>query len=460
MSFLSIQYLFLVLFSKLATDLPLGEMARSVTLLSLSLLFAKSHLNLDAFTALLAFSGFSYFLIRHGYFRLGPIFIIGIYLYFKGYLPWTKSSFAGFAGLSYVLFRILQLSFQVSGGVRKVPAFLEYLLYLFFFPSFLSGPVQDISRFRTRTRSTWVKGVERASVGFLKFYLIGEWFSKGTKAIESRAFLSNYFTQDISLNVIPDFLLSLLSYFFHLYLNFSGYMDIVIGTALILGTSLPENFNAPLKSKDFIDLWQRWHITVSLWFKDNVFSPLLKNVASIQPFRRRKKLHAYLAVPCIFISFLLMGLWHGSGKKFIVYAVLLATLGSLSQFLRLQNRKATSYLGELFSRTFTLASLSFCLFFIRYDDPLVFGFFRNIETQYLALAIGALFGSWGVILFLNDQLEKQLESAGRWIETVIFFQTHAKFFKLVMTTIALIFVVIFAVAQDLSRPVPMIYGMF
>src|SRR5258708_5215083 len=108
-------------------------------------------------------------------------------------------------------------------------------------------------------------------------------------------------------------------YPFFLYLNFSGYIDIVIAIARLMRVRLPENFDRPFSASSFLDFWSRWHITLSNWLKTYVFNPLLlvlmRRVSSlaIQP---------YLGVLCFFVTFFLIGVWHGRTSEFVVFGVL------------------------------------------------------------------------------------------------------------------------------------------
>jgi D-alanyl-lipoteichoic acid acyltransferase DltB (MBOAT superfamily) len=109
-------------------------------------------------------------------------------------------------------------------------------------------------------------------------------------------------------------------YTLYLYFNFSGYMDIVIGLGGLLGQTLPENFREPFAARNFLDFWTRWHITLSEWFKTYLFNPLLKALAG--RFRSPAAM-PWLGVFCFFVTFLVMGLWHGTTTVFVAYGLLL-----------------------------------------------------------------------------------------------------------------------------------------
>ena len=108
-------------------------------------------------------------------------------------------------------------------------------------------------------------------------------------------------------------------YTVYLYFNFSGYMDIVIGVARFLRFHLPENFNRPFFADNFIEFWARWHITLSTWLKTYVYNPLLIILMRRYP---SPNLESFFAVIAYFVTFFLVGVWHGQTSEFIVFGAL------------------------------------------------------------------------------------------------------------------------------------------
>jgi hypothetical protein len=108
-------------------------------------------------------------------------------------------------------------------------------------------------------------------------------------------------------------------YPFFLYANFSGYIDIVIAIARLMRVRLPENFDRPFSASSFLDFWSRWHITLSTWLKTYVYNPLL--LALMRRFSSIA-LQQLLGVFCFFVTFFLVGLWHGRTSEFIFFGVL------------------------------------------------------------------------------------------------------------------------------------------
>jgi len=108
------------------------------------------------------------------------------------------------------------------------------------------------------------------------------------------------------------------AYYFYLYLNFSGYCDVAIGLAGLAGISVPENFRNPLMARNLKEFWNRWHITLSEWMRDLVFSPLAKKLVT----RVGPKYANHAIAGIILLVFMLIGVWHGKGWTFFIYGLL------------------------------------------------------------------------------------------------------------------------------------------
>jgi D-alanyl-lipoteichoic acid acyltransferase DltB (MBOAT superfamily) len=124
----------------------------------------------------------------------------------------------------------------------------------------------------------------------------------------------------------------------YLYLNFSGYCDIVIAGATFTGMKLPENFDKPYLSRNVLDFWTRFHRTLGLWIRDYLFSPLYKFIAERWPQRAEP-----LAFACYFVAFFLAGVWHGPTANFVVFGLLQAVGASAG---KLWERHLTKHGGR------------------------------------------------------------------------------------------------------------------
>jgi D-alanyl-lipoteichoic acid acyltransferase DltB (MBOAT superfamily) len=141
---------------------------------------------------------------------------------------------------------------------------------------------------------------------------------------------------------------SAIAYTVYLYYNFSGYMDIVIGVGWLLGQDLPENFNKPFLARDFLEFWTRWHMTLSQWFKTYLFNPLMSLLIDRFP---QPVMVPYLGVTAFFVTFFVMGIWHGTTPVFAVYGALMGAGASINKLWQLMlvdhlGRQKYRLLGE------------------------------------------------------------------------------------------------------------------
>ncbi|WP_038909351.1 MBOAT family O-acyltransferase [Dickeya oryzae] len=235
-------------------------------------------------------------------------------------------------GLSYILFRILHLIIDIHQSGSKAPGIVKYINYCLFFPNFVSGPIQRYEDFNTQMSGpllkfdtdTLHKAMCRFFQGIIMILVISALADKlGTWC------QSNYYsftsTEKLGLLTLLNFSAASLLYLINIYANFSGYMHIVIGVGLLAGFSIPENFNRPYLAKNFLDLWARWHITLSEWFKLYLFNPVLKAMAKRWD---SPSLSPYFGAFSFFVTFLVMGIWHGTSFMFVFYGLFLG-LGAM-----------------------------------------------------------------------------------------------------------------------------------
>jgi alginate O-acetyltransferase complex protein AlgI len=236
-------------------------------------------------------------------------------------------------GLSYLLFR--QIHFLVDVMQQEISSwslwsYLNYQLNLF---GFLSGPIQRYPEFHdcwTRlcpilaTRHEVQRAFLRLFVGIIKVrisvailpYYMGErnWFTDPLKG---------YFGDPLNtaipgpMHTLRQFALLFYGYPIYLYFNFSGYCDVVIAGAALVGLRMPENFDRPYLSRNVGDYWTRFHRSLGFWIRDYLFMPLYRPLA-----RRWNNRAGLLVFPCYFVAFLLAGAWHGTTNNFVVFGAL------------------------------------------------------------------------------------------------------------------------------------------
>ena len=219
-----------------------------------------------------------------------------------------------FVGLSYLAFRASHLVLEIRNGVVPRPGFWEYLGFCFFVPTMSVGPINPYSHFRQAFDSAppqlpLGRAALRILVGLVKVQFLGTIFNQLTY---SGLFGDGHCHPWIDLPVAA------LSYYLFLYCNFSGFCDMAIGAAGLIGVPVPENFENPLAARNVKDFWNRWHITLSLYMRDVVFSPLSKFFARVAGPANIN--HAVAAT--IFVVFLLVGVWHGVGWNYAAFGAI------------------------------------------------------------------------------------------------------------------------------------------
>lgn len=212
-------------------------------------------------------------------------------------------------GISFIAFHAISYLIDVFSGRasgQKDP--LQLGLYLAFFPRVLSGPIQRYTEAAAQLHSRQVtldgfsRGVERFIIGLGKKLLLANTLAEIADCI--------FQTPPVYLSVGASWL-GAICYTLQIYFDFSGYTDMAIGLGLMFGFRLPENFNYPYLAQSVQDFWQRWHITLSQWFREYLYIPLGGN--------RRGNVRTYCNLCLVF---LLCGLWHGANWTFIVWGLM------------------------------------------------------------------------------------------------------------------------------------------
>jgi alginate O-acetyltransferase complex protein AlgI len=226
-------------------------------------------------------------------------------------------------GLSYAFFRVLSLVIDAYQNALPAPIGpVTYVNYTLNFTSFVSGPIQTIRDYRESESERpavldasvgWL-AIERITLGFFKVSVLSPLAAAAQAHCVATALAGSGPAQHVVFASLAIALFPL-----YLYVNFSGYMDVVIGVARFLRLDLPENFVKPFSARGFIEFWSRWHVTLSNWLKTYVFSPLL--IASMRNVRS-PRLEPLLGVGAFFVTFFLVGVWHGQTSEFIFYGVL------------------------------------------------------------------------------------------------------------------------------------------
>lgn len=215
-------------------------------------------------------------------------------------------------GLPYVFLRFVHLLIEVDNGTIARPKLLEYAAYILPFHQILAGPIQRWQSFRAQMdqpvlpldADLVLAALNRITNGFLKKAILAELLKQVAGFSFDGGIGSTWAQMDV--------------FALYLFLDFSGYMDIVIGVGMLVGWVPPENFDWPYLSRNIIEFWTRWHITLSEWIRDYLFTPL--NLTLQRGFLRgRPNLSGMI---CYVVSFFLVGLWHRADVQFALYGLL------------------------------------------------------------------------------------------------------------------------------------------
>jgi D-alanyl-lipoteichoic acid acyltransferase DltB (MBOAT superfamily) len=265
-----------------------------------------------------------------------------------------------FIGLSYMAFRLSHLAMEVRNELVPVPTFAEYLSFAFFVPTISIGPISPYRIFwhslhkPDRSVTPVGRSLFRMLIGGVKYLLLASLVQQ----LSYGALL-----RDGHPHPPIDLPVAAIAFCLYLYLNFSGYCDLAIGSAGLLGIEVPENFDHPFTSRNIQEFWNRWHITLSHFMRDMVFSPLCKTL--ITRFGPGFAPHA-IGIS-IFMVFLLMGAWHGLAWNFIIYGCLhgLGVAGCHYYTLALKKRLGKKgYAAYMANRWIRWASTSITFLFV------------------------------------------------------------------------------------------------
>lgn len=213
-------------------------------------------------------------------------------------------------GISFFTFQSLSYTIDVyRGRLRPLSNLLDYAFFVSFFPQLVAGPIVRASDFIPQIRKPLVitpdmfgRGVFLITIGLFKKAVISDYISVN--------FVERIF-ENPSLYSGVENLLGLYGYTLQIYCDFSGYSDMAIGLALLLGFRFPENFRSPYKAYSITDFWRRWHISLSGWLRDYLYISLGGN--------RKGRLRTYVN---LMVTMLLGGLWHGASWNFVAWGAL------------------------------------------------------------------------------------------------------------------------------------------
>ena len=311
-------------------------------------------------------------------------------------------------GVSFFTFQSLSYTIDVyRGNIRPLSRFLDYAFYVSFFPQLVAGPIVRARDFLPQihqplvvTNQMFGEGIFLILSGLFKKAIISDYISVN--------FVERIFDQPTLYSGLEN-LLGVYGYTLQIYCDFSGYSDMAIGIALLLGFRFPQNFNAPYKSASITEFWRRWHISLSSWLKDYLYISLGGN--------RHGKFRQYVN---LLITMLLGGLWHGASLNFVLWGGIHGVLLALDKiyyglfpgrsplrFLRKPHpdeplqQPTTSCWGKFWSRLLTFHLVAACWVLFRASDfQIARDVFVQIFTNFHADVLGQWITSYAGVAFL------------------------------------------------------------
>jgi len=349
-------------------------------------------------------------------------------------------------GISFYTFQTLSYSIDIyRGKLKPCGNVFDFAFFVSFFPQLVAGPIVRAAEFLPQIKRPYYLSI--SGFGRAVFLIMGGLFKK--------VVISDY----ISVNFVdrvfetPEMysgfmnLMAVYGYSIQIYCDFSGYSDIAIGLAALLGFKLPINFNSPYKAQSLTDFWRRWHISLSSWLRDYLYISLGGN--------RKSKVRTYVN---LFITMLLGGLWHGAATKFIVWGALHGVGLALHRVWAKYFNIATTKVGKLVAVVFTFHFVAFCWMYFRAADMTTVGtmlesIFTDFDFAGMFHRIGAYWKVFTLMLlgYVVHMLPSNLKNRMQW------WFTEAPLYVKVLIFVLVIFVIYQATSADIQ---PFIYFQF
>jgi D-alanyl-lipoteichoic acid acyltransferase DltB (MBOAT superfamily) len=263
-------------------------------------------------------------------------------------------SFFTFQGMSYVI--------DVHRGTVKPSRLLDFAVYLAFFPHVVAGPIVRASEFIPQMRRTSYQ--RRIDSSRALFLIVNGLFKKMVIATFLATNIVDPVFEAPGTHSSLEILVAVYAYAVQIYADFSGYTDIAIGCALLLGIRFPDNFNAPYTATSLQDFWRRWHMTLSRWLRDYLYIPLGGSRGS-RIFTSRN----------LMLTMLLGGLWHGAAWTFVIWGAIHGAGLCIERLVRswrgaatAERRRVPRAISAVLSRVVTFNVVCLAWLFFRSDS--------------------------------------------------------------------------------------------
>ena len=286
-------------------------------------------------------------------------------------------------GISFFTFQSMSYVIDVyRGHFKPLNSLLDYAFYVSFFPQLVAGPIVRARDFAPQIRKPLVvtddmfaRGVYLVMIGLFKKAVISDYISLN--------YVDRIFDNPAAYTGVEN-LLGVYGYALQIYCDFSGYSDMAIGLALLLGFQFPMNFNAPYRAQSISDFWHRWHISLSSWIREYVYFSLGGN--------KKGRARTYFN---IIVTMLLGGLWHGASLTFIMWGGMHGVALAVHKWLRLEVFKHGKNYESHGIRKFLAAVLTF--HFVAF----CWIFFRSQSFSDAWMLLGRIFTDFHSELFWN-----------------------------------------------------------
>lgn len=306
-------------------------------------------------------------------------------------------------GLSFHTFQAMSYTIEVYRGNQKAERnFGIYALYVMFFPQLVAGPIERPQNLLPQFHTSHQFDFERFKSGLMQMAF--GFFKKVVIADRLAIVVDHCYGHSSSLNGIT-LLIATVFYAFQIYCDFSGYSDIAIGAARILGFKLMDNFRAPYFSKSISEFWKRWHISLSTWFKDYLYIPLGGNRVTVPKWYFN-----------LLMVFLVSGFWHGANWTFIAWGSLhglyqVAAIEKNKLYKRFNFTPSKYFISRILGLIGTFSLVTFAWIFFRAANislalGIVYKIFHISISESLSLNINS-FEMWFIIFLLGGLLLKE-----------------------------------------------------
>ncbi|MDA8886446.1 MBOAT family protein [Bacteroidia bacterium] len=349
-------------------------------------------------------------------------------------------------GISFYTFQTLSYSTDIyRGKIKPCGNIFDFAFFVSFFPQLVAGPIVRAAEFLPQikrpyylSRSGFGKAVFLIMGGLIKKVVISDYISVNfvDRVFETPEMYSGFMN-----------LMAVYGYSIQIYCDFSGYSDIAIGLAALLGFTLPINFNSPYKAQNITEFWRRWHISLSTWLRDYLYISMGGN--------RKGKIRTYFN---LFMTMLIGGLWHGAAVKFIIWGALhgvgLMIHKAWQKIVGVSTSKWSKSLGVFITFHF----VAFCWMYFRAADMqtvgvMVSNIFTDFDFEGISSRIAAYWEVFALILigFIFHLIPSNLKNRIQW------WFTEAPIYVKVLVFVVVIFGIHQATSADIQ---PFIYFQF